>query len=71
MRTPPLPRKLAGRIAEGPVVPEVLRVGDETWVNVNDLRRMVGYRAKRAADNGYINALTWLRAVLKDLARPE
>jgi len=49
----------------------VLHVGDEAWINVNDLRQMLNYRIKRAADNGYINALIWLRRALRDLAQSE
>jgi len=71
MTAPPLPRSLQGRVPEGPITPEVLHVGDEAWINVNDLRQMLNYRIKRAADNGYINALIWLRRALRDLAQSE
>ncbi len=71
MTAPPLPRRLQGRVDEGPATPEVLHVGDEAWININDLRRLLNYRCRRASDNGYINALIWVRATLKELSQPE
>jgi hypothetical protein len=62
----PMPRNWDVRYRHGPP-PEVIRVGEQAWVNVEDLRRLIGYRAKFARDNGYKNALTWIQAVLKDM----
>ncbi len=71
MTAPPLPNSLKGRLDAGPDTPEVLRVGDEAWINVDDLCKLLNYRARRAQDHGYKNALLYLRASLADLARAE
>lgn len=70
MTAPPLPRSLTGMLAEGPITPEVIHVGDEAWINVKDLRKILRYRVSRAKDHGYINALRWLVEALRDIQRP-
>lgn len=51
--------------------PEILRVGDEAWMNVDDLRRLLSYRLKHTVDHGYTNALRWVRLVLTEMLEEE
>lgn len=47
--------------------PEILRVGDQVWINALDLRRLISYRAEHAVDNGYANALLWVVLLLTEM----
>lgn len=47
--------------------PETFEFRGETYVKVDDLRRLVGRHRNRAVDHGYINALHWVMSVLKEL----
>ncbi len=56
-------------ISKGYRPPELIHVGDQTWVNVGDLRRALRYRQQRAKDNGYSNALRWMIEMLTEMER--
>jgi hypothetical protein len=47
--------------------PEVFRSGAQVWINADDLRRLMTYRAKHTVDNGYTNALLWVRLLLTEM----
>lgn len=64
---PAVPRSWLTPTGEARSELDVIRVGGEAWINLNDLVKYIKRRKNRVKDHGYLCALTTFETELTDL----